>query len=65
MQSFVWVGLAVTTGACVTGFTRIVRGARAEMKARRRKQTIARWVRSEIAAKNQTRSQSTHRLFSS
>ena len=65
MQSIVWMGLAVTAGICVTGVALIVRGARVEMKARRRKQQISRWVREEIAGKEQMRPQRVPRLFTS
>ena len=63
MQSIVWMGLAVTAGICVTGVALMVRGARVEMKARRRKQQINRWVREEIAGKEQTRPRTSQRLF--
>lgn len=43
MQAIVWMGLTATAGICVTGVALIVRGARVEMKARRRKQQINRW----------------------
>ncbi len=65
MQSFVWFGLTVATGACVAGVARIFRGARAEMKTRRRTQQLNHWVREEIAAKDRVRPRTSQRLFSS
>lgn len=65
MQSVVWFGLVVTTGICVAGATRIVRGARAEMRTRRRTEKLSRWVREENAAKDRVRPRTSQRLFSS
>jgi hypothetical protein len=62
MQSFVWMGLGVTAGACVAGFALIVRGARVEMKARRRTQKLNRWMREENAV---MRPRASRHLFSS
>jgi MFS superfamily sulfate permease-like transporter len=65
MQSLVWMGLAVAAGICVSGVALIVRGARAQMKTRRRTQKLNRWVREENAAQDRNRPRPSQRLFSS
>ncbi len=65
MQSFVWFGLVVTTGICAAGATRIIRGARAEMRTRRRTEKLNRWVREENAAKYRVSPRASQRLYSS
>ena len=63
MQSLVWLGLTVGAGICVSGVALIVRGARLEMKARRRTQKLSRWVREENAAQDRVRPRTAPRLF--
>jgi len=48
MQSLLWLGLIVATGACVSGFARIFGSARNEMKSRRRTQQVRRWIQAEV-----------------
>ena len=66
MQSYVWIGLVIAAGACVVGVALIVRSAMTQMKARRRKEKVTRWVRSEIGLANEgARPRRTDRIFSS
>jgi hypothetical protein len=52
MQSILWFGLVLATGACTAGLARILRRARVEMRSRRRTQQVRKWVRAETLVGN-------------
>ena len=65
MQFGVWLGLTLAACACVVGVVQIVRSARVQRKARRRKEIVTHWVRTEIGAANEERPRRVDRMFSS